>query len=137
MSSSSASRSDQKNADETADETLGFIFIYEVNGEFYSELESVKPVDGTSVTIHPVYYSGYNNNMESDEIVWNEKENRYISTSEDGSWLDTIKEYPNIINPIDTEEVLTYEGYFYHCNGCVLHSLVGELVKTNVKLGNN
>ena len=108
-------------------ETSGFIFIYEANREFYSKLNDIEKTEGRSVTVHPVYYGGYENTMTSEDIVWNSDEERYISESSDGSWLDTMKEYPEFIFGMDESNVVYHEDLYYHCDGCLLQHLIGEV----------
>jgi len=110
--------------------TQGFIFIYESDNKFYSSLDKIEKTDGKVVIIHPVYYSGYDNTMTSETIVW--KGDKYISESSNGSWLDTIKQYPDIIFNIDNEEAIYHEEEYYHCDGCLLEKLIGELEKVEI-----
>ena len=110
--------------------TRGFVFIYESEGKFYSELDKIEKTDGKVVIIHPVYYSGYDNTMTSETIVF--KDGEYVSESSDGSWLDTIKQYPDIIFTMDNEEAIYHDGEYFHCDGCLLENLVGELEKVDI-----
>lgn len=127
--------SDHKSEEVNTDhETEGFIFVFEANGVLYSKLSQIDKTDGRAVTIHPVYYDGYNNNMNSEDIVWDADEKHFISGSDDGSWLETIKEYPDFIFHMDESEVVFYEDNYYHCDGCLLASLVGEVSTVKVIL---
>lgn len=112
------------NDPEDIHETNGFIFIYEYNGKLYPKLRYVQPSEGESVLIHPVYYSGYNNTMNSEELKWNKDTGKFVTTSTEGSWLDTLKNYKDIVYPIDTNDVVFYDEHYYHCDGCLLESLV-------------
>lgn len=130
--------SDHK-SEETNDDhkTAGFIFVFEANGVIYSQLEQIEKTDGRAVVIHPVYYHGYDNTMTSEDIVWNEDEKRYVSGSDEGSWLDTIKDYPDFIYEMDESEVVYHDDQYYHCDGCLLQSLVGEVKCLKIQLPEN
>ena len=118
---------------ENIHETNGFIFIYEYNGKVYQKLRYVHPSAGESVIIHPVYYSGYNNTMTSEELKWNHDTGKFVTTSTDGSWLDTLKNYKDMVYPIETSEVIFHDGHYYHCEGCLLESLVGEFTIVSIE----
>lgn len=117
-------RNSENTEPEDIHETNGFIFIYEYNGKLYSKLRYVHPSENESVFIHPVYYSGYNNTMNSEELKWNKDTGKFVTTSTEGSWLDTLKNYKDIVYPIDTSDVVFYNEHYYHCDGCLLESLV-------------
>lgn len=113
--------------------TLAFVFIYECDGKFYDNLEKIEKKDKNQVIIHPVYYSGYDNTMTSESIVWNAAEGKYVSESLDGSWLDTMKEYKDLVESIDNTEAVYHEEEYYHCDGCLLERLVGDLEKVKIQ----
>ncbi len=125
--------SNNNSLEESEHETNGFIFIYEYNNTFLSRLGQIDPVDGTEVVIHPVYYTDYENTMTSEDIVWNDNEKRYISESDDGSWLDTIKDYPDNIFSMDLDHAVFHEDKYYHCDGCLLDHLVGDLELVDIQ----
>ena len=101
-----------------------FIFIYEYEKKFYSKLEDIKPSNGQSVFVHPVFYEGYDNNMNSEEIIYSEDKKKFKSNEEDGSWLDIIYSHPNSIDIMDMEKAVVYDDKFFHCDGDLLYYLV-------------
>jgi len=111
-------------------ETEGFLFIYEANGKYYRKLDDVDKTDGRSVVIHPVYYEGYNNNIASEEVTYNAEEDKYVSTSEEGSWLDVIYNYPDSVYFMDEKEVVLYDEKPFHCDGCLVDYLIGDEVSS-------
>ena len=115
-------------------ETNGFIFIYEYDGKLYPRLRYVHPSAGETVIIHPVYYSGYNNTMTSEELRWNSETGKFVTTSSEGSWLDTLKQYKDLVYPIDTNDVVYHDGHYYHCDGCLLESLVDGFTIVPIEL---
>ena len=116
--------------EEAEEDPIPFIFIYEDDGKYHCKLSDIKPENGKSVIIHPVYYEGYDNNMNSEEIRYSMSDKKYkrvISDIEnDGSWLDIIYDYPESVDPMDLNEAIIYKGHFYHCDGDLLYHLAGE-----------
>ena len=124
----SKSEKPEKQSDSESDE---FLFIFESEGMFYSKLEHIKQSEGMKVIIHPIYYSGYNNTMTSEDITW--VKDRWVSSSSDGSWLETLKEFPDYIYEIDSKDVvILHDDFYYHCDGCLLETLVEPLMKISV-----
>ena len=86
-SSSSESSSDkiEQEMDHDHDESVeeSYIFIYEDDGKYYSGLDDIRPKDGKSIVIHPVYYEGYEENMTSEEVRYSSADERYVSVSSD------------------------------------------------------
>lgn len=124
-------QTDNKDTKHDESESNEFLFIFECNDKFYSNLENIKKSEGTKAIIHPVYYSGYDNTMTSEDITW--VKDRWVSSSTEGSWLDTLKEFPDYIFEVDdTDEVVLYEDFYYHCDGCLLETLVGPLTKISI-----
>ena len=112
--------------EEGEEDPISFIFIYENDGEYHCKLSDIKPENGKSVIIHPVYYEGYDNNMNSEEIIYSSDDKKYKPTNEnDGSWLDIIYDYPESVDSMDLHEAIIYEGHFYHCDGDLLYHLAG------------
>ena len=113
-----------------------YMFIYEANTVFYSKLDSIDKVDGRLVTIHPLYYEGYNNNLISEEIVYNEERGKYISKSTDGSWLEVIYDYPpeSIEYFEEKDGIVAYEGKYFHCDGDLLYYLTGGVDLETISL---
>ena len=107
-------------------ETSYFIFIYEANGTYHSKLEDIEKTDGRLVVIHPVYYAGYNNNMNSEEIVYDGEKKKYVSKSTDGSWLDLISESPNFIYLMDNSNCIIHNDIHFHCDADLIEYLIGE-----------
>jgi len=120
-------------SEKSEDGTQAFVFIYECDGKFYDKLEKIEKKDKNRIIIHPVYYSGYDNTMTSESVVWNESDGKYVSESLDGSWLDTMKEYKDLVESIDNTEAVYHEGEYYHCDGCLLERLVGDLEKVPIQ----
>ena len=115
----------------------GFMFIFESDGKFHRSLDEIHPKDGDKVTIHPVYYSDYDNTMASEVVIWNEKEKKYVTTSEDGSWLDTLKEFPDMIYEMDHDQVVFHgdglgDVQYFHCDGCLLNWFIGDVKKVSL-----
>lgn len=106
--------------------TIGFLFVYEANGTFYTKLDDIAKTDGRMILIHPVYYEGYDNNMKSEEVVYDQDKDKYIPGSDDGSWLDIIYGYPDSTYCMELEEVFNYNNRLYHCDGCLLYYLTGD-----------
>jgi len=104
-------------------ETFGFIFIYEANGVFYRNINDIDKADGRMVVIHPVHYDEYNNNMQSEEVVYDQEKDKYISGSSDGTWLDVLYGYPENLFYMDLNTIVFYDGYYYHCNDCLVNKL--------------
>jgi len=115
-------------------ETMAFVFIYEANGVYYSTLDGVIKTDGRIVTIHPVYYTGYNNNMSKEDVVYNEDNNVYLSGSDNGSWLDVIYQYPDLVYPITEKEIIRHDGSFFYSDDDLLHYLLGKQESQKVPL---
>jgi hypothetical protein len=107
-------------------QTAGFIFIYEANGVFFSKLDDIDKTEGRLVVIHPVFYAGYDNNMESEEVVYDEDQKKYISGSDEGSWLDVIYGFPGSVHVMDLDTIILYDEKYFHCDGCLLIQLIGE-----------
>jgi len=105
------------------EDNTSFMFIYEHNDNFYSGLDKISPSDGDSVIIFPIFCIGYNDNMNSEEIIYSKSDNKYTSTSETGSWLDTISENSNV-EIIDVEEAVIHDGIYFHCDGDLLQYLI-------------
>ena len=118
---------------ETEEDVYGFMFIFEYKDSYHRSLDEIHPKDGDKVIIHPVYYTNYDNTMTSEVIVWNSKEGKYITSSEEGSWLDTMKEFPDLIIPMDHHEVVYHDDQYFHCDGCLLHYLVGDVFKVSLQ----
>ena len=123
----------EEDIDDTEDEEIiekneinntSFMFIYEHDYNFYSCLDKISPSDGDSVIIFPVFCVGCNTNMNSEEIIYSKSDNKYTSTSENGSWLDTISENSNV-EIIDVEEAVIHDGIYFHCDGDLLDYLIG------------
>lgn len=128
-------RSDKIKSDKSNKEpTLGFVFVYEANNTLFSKIQDVPKTDGRLVIIHPVYYAGYNNTMFSEEVTYSESKNKYVSKSKEGSWLDVISKYPDTIFNMETDEVVYYDGMYYHCNDDLLHFLLNGADLETVKL---
>ena len=106
-------------------ETYGFVFVYESNKELFIKIEDIEKSDGNEVVIHPVYYSGYNNTMNSEEIIWSVSKHKYVSRSDDGSWIDVLKDYPDNVFAHDKDYVIFHEGAYYCCESCLLQSILG------------
>ncbi len=113
----------EKEIEEKGDE---FLFVYEANGTFYAKLEIIGKKDGRSDVIHPVFYTGYTNNMNSEKVTWSEKHNKYVSESKDGSWLDLIRDYPDSVYEMDVNEVVHHDNKLFHCDGDLLIYLTGS-----------
>jgi hypothetical protein len=105
-----------------------YMFVYEDDGKYYKDIKSIPVKEGKKIRIHPVYLEGYIGNMSSEEAVWSEKDKKYKSLSEEGSWLDVIYSTDkNIkVSHTDLDNVVLYEGYLYHCDGDLLSHLVDE-----------
>ncbi len=110
--------------------TIGFLFVYEANGIFYTKLDDIAKTDGRMILIHPVYYEGYDNNMKSEEVVYDQDKDKYITGSDDGSWMDIIYGYPDSTYFMELGEVFNYNSRLYHCDGCLLYSLT----KNNISI---
>ena len=120
---------DEEIIEEEIIEEEDFMFIYEHNDNFYSCLDKISPSDEDSVIIFPVFCVGCNTNMNSEEIIYSESDDKYTSTSENGSWLDIIHENHNV-EIIDVEEVVIHDGIYFHCDGDLLHHLIGGEAET-------
>lgn len=118
---------------ETDEDVYGFIFLFEYKDELYTSLDKIRPKDGDKVIIHPVYYTNYDNTMTSESVTWSEREKKYVTSSEEGSWLDTMKEFPRLIYPMELDEVVHHEDEYFHCDGCLLHYHVGDVFKVPIK----
>jgi hypothetical protein len=96
-----------------------FMFIYEVNTVFYKSLSDIPKADGRLVIIHPVYYEGYDNNLNSEEVVYDEDSDKYLTGSDNGSWLDIIYKHPNFVHTLDRKTIYYNEMYFRNINDLI------------------
>ena len=110
--------------------THGFIFVYEANGVYYTNLNDIDKTDGRMVVIHPLYYDGYNNNLTSEEVVYDKEQDKYVSASGNGSWLDVLYGSPDVVFFTDLKTVVLYDGVYYHCDGCLVNKLTNYNLTT-------
>ena len=112
------------------EETQIFMFIYETDGKYYAKLDDIKKKEGQSVLILPVYFEGYIGNMYTEEVRYSERDKKYIQipSEDDGSWLDVIYGSPDSIDPMDLDEVVLYDGHFYHCDGDLAYHLTYGMI---------
>ncbi len=119
------------NHSETPEDTeiFGFLFVYEANGTYFTKLSDIDKTDGRMVVIHPVLYTGYTNNMESEEVVYDHDKDKYITGSDNGSWLDILYGYPDSVYNMEIPQIISYENKHYHCDSCLLHHLFGDKIE--------
>jgi hypothetical protein len=95
------------------------MFVYEVNTVFYKSLSDILKADGRLFINHPVYYEGYDNNLNLEEVVYNED-------SDNGSWLDIIYKHSDFVQTLDRKTIYYEEMYFRNIN-----DLIFWMKKTN------
>jgi len=107
-----------------------FIFIFESDGKYYFKLEDIEKTDKRTVIIHPVFYAGYDNGLNSEKVTYDAKKKEYVSSDKGNeSWLYIIRKYPESFTHMDEKEVVVYDGLHFHCDGDLLEYLVGGDMK--------
>lgn len=103
-----------------------FMFVYEDGeGILHSDLNKVVLVEGGSIKIFPVYFSGHNDNLYEEVVTYT---NGVLTPSEENrenSWLNVIRSSdPDIeILQFDLEDVVVYNNRLFHCKDDLLDYL--------------
>ncbi len=102
---------------------VGFMFVYEHDNKLYKSLSDIKVPNNTKIYIHPVYYAGYDNNMNSEIVKYSDEVKKFQTKNKDGSWLDIIYKSPDMIIDVNVDEVIYYDDRYYHCDDDLLDYL--------------
>ena len=107
-----------------------FIFVFEADKKYYSHLDDIEKTDKKKVTIHPVYYYGYQGNMNIEDVYYSKKHEKYTTKNKDGTWLEVIYEYPDSLFPIESDKLLVHKKQIYCCDRCLLYGIMGSEPET-------
>jgi hypothetical protein len=112
-----------QNAENTSEK---FMFVYEDGeGNLHSDLNKVVLVEGGSIKIFPVYFSGHNDNLYEEVVTYTNGVLTPNEENRENSWLNVIRSSdPDIeILPFDLEDVVVYNNRLFHCKDDLLDYL--------------
>jgi hypothetical protein len=95
-----------------------FMFLYEDNaGNLFNSLNKIETIENNKIKIFPVYFSGYENSMSSEEITFISGKWTPTEENKESSWLNIINDTSgdNTILPFDFSEIVLYNGNLFHC----------------------
>lgn len=100
-----------------------FMFLYEDSeGKIHKDLNKLE----NEGKIFPVYFIGGNDNLNQEIITFRGDE--WTSSEEENSWLNVINSNDEniIILPFDVEDVVVYNGRFFHCKDDLIEYIERE-----------
>ena len=116
-----------------------FSFIFEDAGTLYISLDDIERVDGKTILIHPVWFTGYENTTFSEELTWSDEQHLWSGSDPEHSWIDVLNDDSVEIHVHDLEDIINYEDMFFHCVGDLADYLAHEKggYQTLSVIGNN
>lgn len=96
-----------------------FVFVYEdKDAHIYTNLFEINSEDGEEINIFPVYFTGGNENLNGETIVWSVQESKYVTKLEnpEESWLNIIRstDEKTKVNIYDGQDIIVYNDKFFY-----------------------
>ena len=97
-----------------------FSFVFEDSGILHASLEDIDKKDGKKIVIHPVWFTGYEETMFSEEVTYSENFGKWSSSDPEHSWLEVLTDKSVEIFQHDIKYLVQWQGSFFHCEGDLL-----------------